>query len=165
MLLTKRKTVGRSEVMKLPDLGMFNIPAKTDTGAYRSAIHAENIKIVNEAGKVYLVADIMSHHPSVKQNHSYKTENFKEVTIENSFGHREKRYEIRLKTVVAGRKFTTSFTLADRSKKPYPVLMGRKLLNKRFLVDTSISIINRVDLKKNHIALPLDEELLYNKEI
>jgi hypothetical protein len=48
---------------------------------------------------------------------------------------------------MGGQTCTTGFTLADRKSKIFPVLVGRTLLNKRFIVDTSITNVKRLDLK------------------
>ena len=49
-----------------------------------------------------------------------------------------------------GKIFTTPFTLANRGKKVFPVLVGRKLLNRRFVVDSSKASVHRSDLKKRY---------------
>jgi hypothetical protein len=66
---------------------------------------------------------------------------------------------VRLKVKMGPKVFTSAFTLADRSKKIYPVLIGRKFLNDRFLIDTSETSINRIELKSKYgISFPADEE-------
>jgi hypothetical protein len=44
---------------------------------------------------------------------------------------------IKTKITIFGKKIRTEFSLANRRKMRYPILLGRKLLNKRFLVDVS----------------------------
>jgi hypothetical protein len=84
---------------------------------------------------------------------------FKVVTIANSFGHEEERFEVKLKVKLGPKVFHAQFTLADRSKKIYPILLGRKLLNHRFLVDSSETSLDRVTLKQQYgIDFPNDEE-------
>jgi hypothetical protein len=57
--------------------------------------------------------------------------------VANSFGHREMRYVVKLQLKLGGKTIVGTFTLSDRSKKTYPILIGRKLLNRKFLVDVS----------------------------
>ncbi len=155
----KRLTLGRAAFIEFPELGVADIPAKTDTGAYRSAIHAANIEVKTIDGQQVLAFDLLAGHPSAGQSVHCETSEFKVVGIENSFGHREERYEVRLLCVLEGKRFRTSFTLANRSKKIYPVLLGRRLINRRFIVDTLISHIDRRVLReKFNIELPQDEE-------
>jgi hypothetical protein len=149
--------IGRSEELSFIDVGAHDIPAKTDTGAYRSAVHAKNISVDKDGNLNFC---LLSDHP-VCGNLAVeiKTDKYKQVLIANSFGHEETRYEVRLKVKLGPKVFIAPFTLADRSKKIYPILLGRKLLNHRFLVDSAESSLNRVELKKKYgIVFPKDEE-------
>lgn len=159
-LTTNRKTrIGRAEKLDFIRLGIFDIPAKVDSGAYRSAVHASNIKLINH-GKTLRFNLLGQHAVFGKMAQTIETDNFKIVKIENSFGHTEERYEVRLKITMAGQEFTTSFSLANRQKKIYPVLLGRKLLNNRFIIDTSKTSVDRSKLKKAYeIEFPKDDKL------
>jgi hypothetical protein len=149
--------IGRSEVLSVVGFGMSDIPAKTDTGAYRSAIHADRITL-DKKGQLHF--RLLGGHPVCgSMATDMVTKHFSEVWIANSFGHREKRYEVKLRVKLGPKIFTAAFTLADRSKKIYPILLGRKLLSDRFLVDTAESSLNRVELKQKYgISFPKDEE-------
>lgn len=149
--------IGRAELLHFMDFDIADVPAKADTGAYRSAVHASNIS-VDEKGM--LSFEILGGHPVCGSLSSvYKTKDFSTVTIANSFGHEERRYEVKLRVKLGPKIFKATFTLADRSKKIYPILIGRKLLNNRFIIDTSESSVNRVELKKQYgIDFPKDEE-------
>lgn len=151
--------IGRSEALSFVGVdGFADVPAKVDTGAYRSAVHASNIKLNAETG--VLSFDLLGGHPVCGAlHHNFETTEFAQVEVENSFGHREQRYEVRLKVKLGPKVFYARFSLADRSKKVYPILLGRKLLNSRFLVDSAESSINRIDLKTKYgIEFPKDEE-------
>ncbi len=150
--------IGRAEVLHFLDFDISGIPAKTDTGAYRSAIHAENIVLIDDGAK--LKFDLLGGHPVCGAlSQTIIADTFKQVGVANSFGHREDRYEVWLRVKLGPRVFRASFTLADRSKKIYPILIGRKLLNGRFFVDTNETSINRIELKKQYgIEMPDDEE-------
>lgn len=149
--------IGRSEELSIVDHHMPDIPAKTDTGAYRSAIHADKIK-VDKDGVLHF--RLLGNHPVCGDMATELTApKFSRARINNSFGHAEWRYEVRLRVKLGPKIFTASFTLADRSKKIYPVLLGRKLLSERFLVDSAKSSIDRVELKQKYgIVFPKDEE-------
>jgi hypothetical protein len=149
--------IGRSEVLSFVGTDAVAVPAKTDTGAYRSAVHASNIA-VDENGT--LTFELLGGHPVCgSMSRVVQAEEYKKVTIANSFGHEEERYEVKLKVKLGPKVFHVRFTLADRSKKIYPILLGRKLLNHRFLVDSSETSLDRVALKKQYgINFPDDEE-------
>lgn len=150
--------IGRSEPINFVDYpGLTDLPAKVDTGAYRSAIHAENI-YVDEAGHLHFV--LFGNHP-ICANCATEiiTDQYSTATISNSFGDTEERYEVTLKVKIGPKIFQESFSLADRSKKIFPILLGRKLLNDRFLIDPSFTSISRKKLKAQYnVALPQDEE-------
>lgn len=150
--------IGRAEYMHFVDVGANDIPAKVDTGAYRSAVHASDIKLSND-GKT-LSFKLLGNHP-ICSNLSKEiiTKDFSQVKIANSFGDEELRYEVKMRVKLGPKTFAANFSLADRSKKIYPILIGRKILNGRFMVDTSQTSLNRIELKKKYgIAFPEDEE-------
>lgn len=140
------------------DPSINSVPAKVDTGAYRSAVHADQIKLSAD-GKT-LSFRLLGDHPYYnKAAKVVTTDTFEKVTIENSFGQSQDRYEVRLRVKLGPKVFPARFTLADRSKKIYPILLGRKLLNGRFLVDTAETSIDRAEIKRLYgLELPMDEE-------
>jgi hypothetical protein len=88
-----------------------------------------------------------------------QVDEYRKVTIANSFGHEEERYEVKLKVKLGSKVFKARFTLADRSKKIYPILLGREMLSHRFLIDPSKTGLDRNSLKARcGIDFPLDEE-------
>jgi len=150
--------IGRSESLHFMNYAMSDIPAKVDTGAYRSAVHADDIRLSDD-GKTLHFRLLGGHPVCGVLATEMSTDDFKIVSISNSFGHTEERYEVKLKVKLGPKIFPATFSLADRSKKIYPILLGRKMLNNRFIVDTSGSQIDRVELKKQYgISFPSDEE-------
>ena len=148
--------IGRSERLSFVESNILDVPSKVDTGAYRSAVHASNI--VEKDGTLQF--NLLSGHPVCgAMSQEMSTTDYRQVRVANSFGHKEDRYEVRLKVKVGPKIFQARFTLADRSKKIYPILLGRTMLNGRFLIDTDESAIDRVQLKKQYgIDFPVDEE-------
>ena len=150
--------IGRSELLTFVGSDAIDVPAKTDTGAYRSSVHANNISVDENN---ILSFDILGGHPVCgAMAHRVVAEEYTMVGVVNSFGTRENRYEVKLKVKLGQKVFHTRFTLADRSKMIYPILLGRKLLNHRFIVDSAESSVNRLELKKKYgIEFPKDEEV------
>lgn len=150
--------IGRSEPITFVGYEkLTNIPAKVDTGAYRSAVHADKIYLDDE-GKLHFT--LLAGHPVCADLATeIVTDQFSKASVSNSFGDTEERYAVILKVKIGPKVFNESFTLAKRAKKIYPILLGRKLLNHRFLVDPSFSSISRSELKAKYaISLPDDEE-------
>lgn len=149
--------IGRSEKLSFPEF-VLNIPAKIDTGAYRSSIHAKSIKLIKKDGKDALKVELLGH-PTAPVVYEKEFTDFETVSVTNSFGAEETRYEIKLKTKLGPKIFMTSFTLADRSNNLFPILVGRKLLKGRYVVDVTSTSVDRVKLKQEYgIKSAIDEE-------
>lgn len=132
---TYKTVIGRAETIDFrDDAESLNVPAKIDTGAFSSSVWATNI--VETDGT--LEFELMGPGHINYTGNKIVTTNYRSVVIQNSFGKSEKRFGVDLKVTFCGKKVTSFFTLSDRSKKIYPVLIGRKLLKGRFLVDVSI---------------------------
>jgi hypothetical protein len=58
-------------------------------------------------------------------------------TFKNSFGDQEDRYVIKTLILLGKRKVRGSVSLTSRSNMRFPVLVGRKLLKGRFLVNVA----------------------------
>ncbi len=139
--------IGRAEPIEIVGFAS-GVPAKTDTGAYSSAVHATDIReITRPDGKKVLQCTILGDHAVVDGGILFETEDYAITRVENSFGHVEQRYVVTMKIKLAGRVIRAPFTLADRSMKIFPVLLGRTLLNRRFIVDPSIAHVDRKILK------------------
>lgn len=129
--------IGHIDAVDLPELELSNIQCKIDTGADSSAIHCHRVKIKEKDGKEFLTFKLLDpKHPDY-QKKDFQIFNFKERRIRSSNGQTQFRYVIKTKVVIFGNTYETEFTLADRGKMKYPILLGRKLLNKNFLVDVA----------------------------
>ena len=134
----KKKIIGRRELIDFPALGLFEIEAKIDTGAYTSAIHCTAIReaILPDGRPVIRFNLLDPTHPLYHQK-IFEFDQFTQRDIKSSFGDVQERYIIRTKIIIHGQEVETEFSLSDRSDLKYPVLLGRTLLRKRFIVDVS----------------------------
>ena len=150
--------IGRAEKIDFVGIAL-GVPAKIDSGAYRSAVHASDIKEVKQVDDKKVLKFNLFGHPCSPVKRPFETDQYTRLDVRSSNGATETRYEITLKIKIGSRIFNTSFTLADRSQTVYPVLIGRKALKKRFMVDVNRSSVNRMDLKRFFgITKPEDEE-------
>lgn len=125
--------IGRAESVDFPDLGFRRVPAKVDTGADSSAVWVSSLQekpdglhcIFFGTGSTYFTGQVVV----------FPKKAFKFTTVLNSFGQKERRYKLKLRIRVKGRLVWASFTLSDRSRNTYPILIGRKLLLRKFVVD------------------------------
>lgn len=125
--------IGRRDRIDLPDLGIRNISAKVDTGAYTSALHASHVTVINGTPDK-LTFRIEGHE---LEGLEFFTENFSERNIKNSFGQVERRFVIRTSVLIFNQLFETEFSLSDRSGMKHPILLGRKFLRGKFIADVS----------------------------
>lgn len=126
--MKKDKTIiGSQEVVSFPEIGIESIDARIDTGATTSSL---GVKSIEENG----------NHVCCKMpnNQLICFHDYNKKVIKSSFGHTEERYVVRLLVNVHGRNVRTKFTLSDRSKMKFPVLIGRNLLKGKFIVDVSL---------------------------
>ncbi|MFN5182016.1 MAG: ATP-dependent zinc protease [Bacteroidota bacterium] len=130
--------IGRYESVRFCSLSNEWIQAKIDTGAYTSSLHCLNIHEQVLEGKNKLCFSIFSDNP-VQRNYCF--EHFSKKKIKSSTGEIEERYVIKTLIEIAGRKIMSTISLADRGSMKFPVLIGRKLLKKKFLVDVDKSFI------------------------
>lgn len=130
-----KPTLGRVELIDFLEADVSRLPAKVDTGAYRSSIWASRIR--EKDGVLYFTLLGPDSGYCYYSGKELTTQEFKIVQVENSFGHKEKRYSIFLKVRVGGKTIKSNFTLANRALKTYPALIGRKMLKNRFIVDVS----------------------------
>ena len=127
--------IGRSERVILPDLSSIKVPAKIDTGADWSSIWAH--KIVNDNQNLNITFFGPRSKYYTGKVHTFTPKEYSITRVANSFGQKEIRYKIKLKILIEGRLINGTFTLADRSTKLYPVLLGRSLINGKFMIDVS----------------------------
>lgn len=132
-----KPVIGRVEKIDFPELGIYEIDCKTDTGAYTSSIHCHNIETFRNGDTEMVRFRLLDpSHPAY--NHKEFVLPVKSRRkIKSSFGAIQKRIIIQTKMLIFGKLYVIELSLADRSRMTYPVLMGRKALNKRFLVDVS----------------------------
>ncbi len=131
------KTIGRKEKITLPELGLNLVWAKIDTGAYTSSLHAEEIREEDVCGEKVLKFQILMPNHQKFTGKTLIFDKYREKKVKNSFGQVEVRYLIETKLQLAGETFRVEFTLTDRSSMKNSILLGRKILIRRFLVDVS----------------------------
>jgi hypothetical protein len=125
------KVLGRYDRVDLPDLGLYNIHAKIDTGAYTSSLHCQKAEIVNGNLEFILLDE---EHPEFT-GMKFTFQKFEERLIKNSFGEVEKRFVIITPLTIYNEVILTEFSLSNRGSLKFPILIGRKILRDRFLID------------------------------
>ncbi|MBD3630218.1 RimK/LysX family protein [Cyclobacterium sp.] len=140
----EKTILGRKESISLPEWDIGKINAKIDTGAYNCTIHVSLANEIQEGGKKLL--EFIPLEPSHKSFSGKKiqTAKYKVKKVKNSFGQMEKRYLVLTSLAIGDATFPAAFTLSNRSNMKNAVLLGRKILKGRFLVD-----VDKVNLAGN----------------
>ena len=127
------KILGRSDRVDLPGLGLVDIHAKIDTGAYTSSLHCSSAKVVN--GRLEFVL-LDEEHPEFT-GMKFTFDEFDQREIKSSSGEAELRYVIKTTVRIHGKTYKTQFSLSDRDNMKFPILLGRRVLKRRFLIDVA----------------------------
>lgn len=144
----KRK-IGRTDRVDFPLLELQDIDVKIDTGAYTSSIHCQELRVEDSFLKCrFLDAEHGAYH-----NKEFVFDNYDVRVVKSSNGQTQVRYRILTEVLLFGKVYPIFLTLSDRKEMKYPVLIGRKFLTKRFMVDinkTNLSSKSKEkSLKKN----------------
>lgn len=139
----QEKIVGCFESVSFPDLAVFDVLAKIDTGAYSGALHCSNIHVVR---KGLQKSRILRFSPLGSSTKTFEFDAFEETHIRTSTGHRVKRYIISTKMTMDGTEYRVKIGLSDRSDMKREVLIGRRILRENSII---------VDVRKNS---ELDDE-------
>jgi hypothetical protein len=123
--------LGRYDRVDLPELGLTNIHAKVDTGAYTCSLHCHRAEVVD--GKLEFIL-LDEEHPEFT-GMKFVVDTFEKKFIKNSFGEGEKRFIIVTTIRIFGENITAEFSLGNRGSLKFPILIGRKILRDRFLID------------------------------
>lgn len=133
--------IGRREYVDFPLLAMSHVEAKIDTGAYTSSIHCKHIERITTDHQDILEFKLMD-------DTVHRVEDYTQKSIKNSFGEKEERFIIKTLIHIGKKKIRTTVSLSDRGNMRYPVLIGRRLLKGKFIVDVNLVYTNGLNLKK-----------------
>jgi hypothetical protein len=142
-----KKLIGRREKITLPEWSLKNVTGKIDTGAYTSSIHCEYVEEKEVDGKKVLLFKVLEPSDKKYNGKILRSENYSQKKVKNSFGQAEIRYKVTTKVIMFDVEFDAEFTLTDRSKMRNPILLGRKILIGRFIVDVQEVNLSKKSLK------------------
>jgi hypothetical protein len=146
------RVIGRREFVDFPQLNIKATEAKIDTGAFSSAIHCEDIKVMEQNGKKVLTFILPSEFYPNNQTQHLSFDNFTQKKIKNSFGEAEDRYVIRTQIHIGHKTIMADFSLSDRKSMRYPILIGRKAIKGKFIID-----VKQVHLNGQKLSLYLKQ--------
>jgi hypothetical protein len=142
------KTIGRIDKADFPELNLRNINIKVDTGAFTSSIHCHDVKEVEVDGEKHIEFELLDPTQPKYKSEVFKARNYSEKTIKSSFGAIEQRFIIKTTIRIFNREYPIDLSLSERSDMKFPILLGRKFLNKQFIVNTSLKNLSAKLMRK-----------------
>jgi hypothetical protein len=132
--MSEKKIVGSCELISLLDLELFDLDAKIDTGAQTCALHCDDIFLDDECNVHFTLLDKI--HPAYHGKRLIMPL-YKIKEVKSSNGLVQSRACIKVTVEFFGKRYKTIITLTNRTDMKYPMLIGKKFLENRFLVDVS----------------------------
>lgn len=110
------------------------VPAKVDTGADSSAIWATDIGLDPTGVLTFRLFGEDSPHYT---GEVHSRTDFSVSLVRSSNGMAEVRYRTHFSMKIAGKQIKARFNLSDRSMNTYKILIGRRTISNKFLVDVA----------------------------
>lgn len=110
--------------------------ARVDTGAETSSIDVINLTPFERDGEKWVSFEVINRTNGEKTKFEKP---IKRKAVIKRTGEKEQRYVVRLKIKMGNNVINADFSLNDRSKFDYQVLIGRNIINGRYIVDVSAS--------------------------
>lgn len=137
--------VGWREYVDLPAWGLSRIRAKADTGARSSALDVANLtELPGERVRFDVIVDRSAEHPA----HTIEAAITRRTRVRSSFGAAHDRLFIITQIAIAGRTVETEVGLVCRKNMLCRMLLGRKTLERGFLVDPGRRYLHRASRSK-----------------
>ncbi|AXS81930.1 MULTISPECIES: ATP-dependent zinc protease [Marinobacter] len=141
------ETLGFVEWVVMQDTSL-RLKARLDTGAKTSSLHAVNVEPFDKDGKEWVSFQIpLGDHEDQPTEGELDHENVtlelerpveRTVLIKRKGAPSQRRYVVRMEFCIAGTTHETQFSLTDRGKFSYPVLLGRRFMrDDNILVDSA----------------------------
>lgn len=135
--------VGARETIDLPELELFEVATRIDTGAQTSSLHVDHISENKVTGMLDFEFHPDSHDVTKTIKCSAKIVDRKRIKSSN--GEKERRYIINTIAVMGELKWTVRLSLTNRSSMNHLMLLGREAMKGEMLVDPEFSYLASVE--------------------
>jgi hypothetical protein len=132
--------VGWREWGSFPEMGNERVKIKVDTGAKTSCLHAFKIKPFQNNKQKWVRVWL---HPDQESDREVICEFpvFDRREVSDSGGHVTNRYVIKTPILIGEHLFDIELTLTNRDHMKFRMLLGRRALQGRFLVNSAESFL------------------------
>ena len=134
------EVIGYLEKVDIPELELFDLDGKIDTGADSSSLHCDAINV--QGNEVTFVL-----HDEVHEAYHGKSITMpihKRKKVKSSNGKSEERIFIKTKLKMGHEAYDAEISLANRVNMKYPLLIGRKFMAHHYLIDVSKKYMTKV---------------------
>jgi hypothetical protein len=133
------RTVGWKEYLDLPELGIFRLKAKVDTGARTSTLHVDSLRVLevlpDGSERVEIVVSPDRRRPEWRVSSEARV--LRRIRVVDSGGHPEVRPVIETEIALGPVRKRILVTLTNRSGMLFRMILGRKTLEGDFRVDVA----------------------------
>jgi hypothetical protein len=154
------RRIGWKEYLDLPELGIYRLKAKVDTGARTSTLHVDRLDVLevfpdgSELAEIAVTPDRRRSDLGL----TARVRVLRRMRVTDSGGHPEVRPVIVTEMVLGPVRKRIFLTLADRSGMLFRMILGRKALEGDFQVDVASKYRLRRWHRRPPRATPADEE-------
>ncbi len=127
------EVIGHIETVDIPGLELFALDTKIDTGADSCSMHCDDIEIEGENVTFTLHDEV---HPAY-HGKRLTLPIFKIKRVKSSNGKSEERVFVKSLLKLGCKTYEAEISLTNREKMKYPMLIGRRFLSHRYLIDVS----------------------------
>lgn len=129
--------IGRIDKADFPELDLTDIDIKIDSGAYTSSIHCANIEEITIDDVQYIKFVLLDPDHPLYNNKVFSSKNYTTKIVKSSNGLSQERFAVQTEITLFNKTFSIDLTLSERTDMKFPILLGRKFLNKKFIIDSS----------------------------
>lgn len=131
--------IGWKEYLDLPELGIYRLKAKMDTGARTSALHVDSLSIVQTLpdGTEIAEVEIGLDRRRPERRVTARVALLGRLRVKDSGGHGELRPYLETEIVLGPVRKRIRLTLTNRSGMLFRMILARKALEGDFVVNTS----------------------------
>ena len=133
------EVIGYIESVDLPEVELFGLDAKIDTGADSCSLHCDDMKVKGDMVTFLLHDEVHEAYHGKKITlpiHKIKR-------VKSSNGKSEERVFIKSKIKLGCKTYQAEISLTNRENMKYPMLIGRRFLSHHYLIDVSHKYITK----------------------
>jgi len=154
--MPEKSIIGRDTLVDFGDK-ITGVPAKVDTGADSSAVWATDI-FVDKSHKLHF--KLFGEDSPFYTGEEKVVEEYTVILTKSASGDVVMKYRVKIPVTIEGKRILVNFGLSDRSTHNYPILIGRRTLKGKFIVDVSQAA--KTVISKKSKTLHLNQQMREN---